>query len=302
MNYEINFSQYRHNFSLPASVVEDHLKEIDSDYLKVILLIFKNPDKNYSTGLLSNLLNLSPSKVEKAIGYWVKKGVLLGDSQAVPEQVHTVSKTAVTSAAPICDTELKYLLSSVEGLLQRPATSADVKTLTYIYEYYRLPADVILMAIQYAVERGKDSIKYIESVCIGWYDQGIVTHTQAEEYLQRMSKEQEFEGIIKKMFGISGRKLIASEEKFIASWFEKYHFPLDMIQLAYEKTVQNTGKVAFAYTNKILLNWNKKGFSTLQDVLENEGAKGYSTHHTGTRSYDIEEFEKYLDEIPKLDD
>lgn len=304
MNYEINFEHYRHNFSLPTLIVEEGLKEIDSDYLKVILLIFRNPDKNYSTGLLANLLNLSPEKTEAAIRYWVQKGVLLGGQQPKQEQVHTISQRVRPETPPLGDTELKFLLSSMEGLLQRPVTSTDVKTITYIYEYYRLPADVILMAIQYAVERGKNSIKYIESVCIGWYDQGIITHTQAEEHLQKLSKEQEFAREIKRMFGIAGRKLIPSEEKFISAWFQQYQFPLEVIELAYEKTIQNTGKVAFAYTNKILLNWHKKGYRTLEDIRRNEEGKSYRRQGGGSqsRSYDIEEFEKYLDQVPKLED
>lgn len=304
MNYQINFSNYKHNFSLPSLVVEEDFKDINSDYLKIILMIFKNPDKDYSVNLLSNLLNLSESTVNSAIRYWIQKGVLLdGEEKTIPVQVISKPKAPAVPAKPVNDSELKFLLSNMEHFLARPVTSMDVKTITYIYEYYRLPADVILMAIQYCAGKGKNSIKYIESVCIGWYDQGIVNHTLAEEYLKLSNEQKSNENKIKKMFGITGRTLIASEEKFIRTWFLEYRFDLDVIQLAYEKTVQNTGKVAFAYTNKILTNWHEKGFKTLKDILQNESPRSRKkkTSGGGNNSYDLDEYEKQLNKIPTLD-
>lgn len=304
MDYQINFAHYKQNFSLPSIIMEGDFKKMDSDYLKVILFIFRNPDKDYSCNLLSNLLALSEHTVKEALHYWMEKGVLLPGNQEPKNVVLVSEKSApmVHSGKVTQDAELQFLLSHMETILKRPATSADLKTITYIYEYYRLPADVILMAIQYAVERGRNGIKYIESVCIGWYDQGITNHTMAEAFLQQAAKRQENESKVKKLFGISERKLIASEEKYIETWFNQYQFDLDMIELAYERTIKNTGKLAFAYLNKILANWYQKGYRSLQDVLEKESG-GISVKKAGNSqtSYDMDAFEKHLNKVPTLD-
>jgi DnaD/phage-associated family protein len=304
MDYQIDFANYKTNFSLPSAIMEGDLKNLNSDYLKVILLIFRNPDKDYSVGLLSNLLALSEQTVKDALSYWKKRGLLLpGNPKEKPVQVISERKQMSVPARPVQDSELQFLLSRMETTLQRPVTSTDVKTITYIYEYYRLPADVILMAVQYAAERGKNGIKYIESVCIGWYDQGITNHSLAEAFLQQAAKRAGNENQVKKLLGISGRKLIASEEKYINTWFNEFQFTLDVIEEAYERTVQNTGKVAFAYMNKILQNWYQKGYRTLSDILKNEPSRkgGGKPSSQTENSYDIDAFEKHLDKIPTLD-
>lgn len=302
MNYKINFANYQSNFSLPRLIVDENLKEIDSDYLKIILMVFKNPDKDYSVNLLSNLLDLPEEKVTNAIRYWISKNVLLSTEDANLSINIISERKAPPQSKVVNDSELKFLLNSMETMLGRTVTSTDFKTITYLYEYYRLPADVILMAIQYCAELGKTSLKYIESVCIGWYDKGIVNHTLAEEFLKLSTQKKTNESKIKAMFGLGQRTLIQSEEKFINTWFTEFQYDLDIIQLAFEKTIKNTGKVAFAYTNKILLNWHKKGYRTLKDILEKEsGGTGKTTPGAGNNSYDIDLLDKYWDKVPTLD-
>lgn len=305
MDYKINFSHYKSNFSLPASIVGDDLKYVDSDYLKVILLIFKNPDKNYSVNLLSNLLNLPDSQVSAAIQYWMKRGVLLPGSERQEVQFHVVSeKKSIPLSKPENDSELQFLLSTIPDVLNRPMTSTDLKSITYIYEYYRLPADVILMAAQYSVEKGKNSIKYIETVCINWYDRGITTHAMAEEYLKQASKHKSNEFQIRKLFGLGERKLLPSEQKYIEAWFQEFGYGLDVIGVAYERTIQNTGKVAFAYTNKILSNWHEKGYRTVEEILQKEPSrkKPGGSGSGSNNSYDIDLLDRYWDTIPTLDE
>ena len=297
MDYQINFANYKNNFSLPRLVV-DGIQDIPSDYLKIILTIFKEPDKTYSVHLLSQLLNLSEQTVEQGISYWIGRKVLLGEPAQRPQPaVHTVSARA-TAAQPVDDWELKFLIKEMEQLLQRPLTSTDLKTITYIYEYYRLPADVILMAIQYSVDAGKRDIRYIEKVCVGWYERGLTTHAAVEAFLKQAAEYQSREAKVKALLGIRDRKLIPSEEKWIRTWLEEYQYDLDVLQLAYERTVKNTGKAALAYMNKILANWHAKGLRTLEEIQQKDGGK---RQPAGGQSYDLEMLERYWDHVPTLD-
>ena len=303
MNYQINFQNFKNNFSLPSLLFED-LQHIPSDYLKVILLIFKSPDKEYSVSLLSNLLNLQEEVVTASLQYWIEKKVLHVTERSVPEQqpavhmVHTAKQPAVSS---LNDSELRFLIGDMEQILGRTVTSTDIKTISYIYEYYRLPADVIIMAIQYAVKNEKRDIRYIEKVCINWYEQGVTSHTAVEEFLKRVTDYQQKEKQVQKLLGIADRKLIPSEEKWIRIWLEEYHFELDVIQLAYERTVKNTGKAALAYMNKILQNWHQKGLHTLEQIEQKDGGKRPVKEGDSEKSYDIDLLERYWDNVPTLD-
>lgn len=304
MDYQINFENFRTNFSLPAAIAED-LANVRSDYLKIILLIFRNPDKDYSVNLLTNLLNLPEQTVRDGLYYWISRGVLT--SKTVKAKENTVQPTVIATKeikAPVHqnDRELKFLLDSLESVLKRPVTSSDLKTISYIYDYYRLPADVILMAVQYSVDQGKNSIKYIESVCIHWYQEGITTYTAVEEYLLQAKNRRDHENQVKQIFGIAGRKLIASEEKFIRTWFEDYHFDASVIQLAFERTIKNTGKIAFAYTNRILQNWFEKGLHTVDQIQAKEPSALRKPSANLESSYDLQVLDSYLDRKPTLKD
>ncbi len=305
MNYDINFKEYKSNFTMPSLVV-DNLKEINSDYLKVILLIFKNPDKHYSINLLSNLLDIAEDVVKNAIQYWIENDVLLlSDAPVKINNVHKVAgkSNLVTEKKPHNDKELEFLLKNMEVCLNRTITSTDLKTVTYIFESYRLPADVILMAMAHCSEYGNKAIKYLEKICIDWYEKGIDNHNTAEEYLKLYTQKHENINLLKQKFGITTRNLIPSEEKFANIWFDEYNFPLDVISKAFEITIEKTGKVAFAYTNKILQNWYNNGFKNIEDVNTNTAGakKNNNNNNSQDNSYDIDWLDKYWDTVPKLD-
>ncbi len=185
----------------------------------------------------------------------------------------------------------------MESILSRPITSAEHKTVVHILEFLRLPADVILMAIEYCVSIDKVNARYIEKVCTTWADNGINTHELAEQYLNLLKQSRLNEMKVQKIFGIESRNLIDSERNFINRWLNEFKFNVDIIKLAYEKTINAIGKLAFPYINKILLSWYEKGYKTLEDVETNELPKKTEKKST---SYDIDELDRFWDNVPKL--
>ena len=69
-----------------------------------------------------------------------------------------------------------------------------------------------------------------------------------------------------------------------------------MIILAYDEMANHTGKLSFAYIDKVLSNWNKKGIKTAADIekeAEEYGKNQKSAGKNGSSqnaSYDIDEF------------
>ena len=302
MTYQINFEAYSNNFSIPAAIVGDDFASVDADTLKVILLIFKNADKNYSPNLLSNLLNLPEPKVDEAIRYWVGKGLLRErEIETIAPAAIAISKHAPVPPMPRSapSGELSFLVECMENQLRRPVTSVEYKSVVHILEYIRLPADVVLMAIEYCVSIGKMNARYLEKVCAGWADNGITTHELAEQYLSYLKQSRQNEAAVQKLFGIESRALIESEREHIARWFGEFRYGLDMIGLAYEKTIASIGKLSFPYLNKILQTWKEKGYQTLEDVQANEGGRK-PAGRAGSASYDIDELDRYWDNVPKM--
>ena len=69
-----------------------------------------------------------------------------------------------------------------------------------------------------------------------------------------------------------------------------------MIILAYDEMANHTGKLSFAYIDKVLMNWHKKGIKTPSDIEketeEYSKAKKSADRNISSQnaSYDIDEF------------
>lgn len=299
MTYKINFEAYSNNFALPQSILDDDFDKLNIVDLKIILLIFKNSNKNYSVNLLSNLLTVSEAEVKTSLDIWVKKGILIDTpKEKIQSDVVVLSKLSQSAALPnkTASAELTFLLDSMEDRLKRPITSVEHKSMIHILEYLKLPADVIMMAIEYCVSVDKVNARYLEKVCTSWADNAINTHELAEQYLNILKQSSKNEEKVKKIFGISNRSLIDSEKENILRWFGEYKFNTEIIKLAYEKTISTINKLSFPYINKILSSWNEKGYKTIEDITLNE----YSKVQKEKTSYDIDALDKFWDKVPKL--
>jgi len=88
-------------------------------------------------------------------------------------------------------------------------------------------------------------------------------------------------------------------------WVKDYRFSLDIIKLACEKTVENTGKVSLSYAEKILSSWHKKGVKSVEDAekadekpqtkpsVKHSAPKNVFTNYT-QKVYTDEEIEEIL--------
>lgn len=295
MAYKINFEVYKNNFTLPQEIVGDDFAKLNGDYLKIILLIFKHSDKSYSENLLSNLLNISMEQVTKGINYWISKGVLMQNDEPVKAPIVLAPKKSAPPK-PHSNSELTYIMDFMESCLKRPVTTVEYKSIMQILEFLKLPADVIIMAIEHCLSLDKLNTRYLEKVCTSWAENGITNHAAAELFLKQFSDAKSSEGKVKKLFGINDRALIESERNYIAKWFNEYHSSLEMIKFAYEKTISAINKPAFPYIDKILKTWHEKGYTTIGDVKK-EGSPQKTADNS---SYDIDEIDKFWDEVPKL--
>ena len=108
------------------------------------------------------------------------------------------------------------------------------------------------------------TIRALEKECYIWANQGITTLPLASDYISRKLSELEPESQIKRVLQLD-RPLADSEREYIHAWLQ-WGFPADSIRAAYEKTLMATGKLAWRYMNKVLLNWHEKGLHTPGEI------------------------------------
>ncbi len=161
--------------------------------------------------------------------------------------------------------EIAFLFKSAEGLLKRVLTFDDQRTILWFYDHLGMPADIIIMLIAYCCSIGKSNMGYIEKAALDWHGKSIVTHEQAESEVLLMQKEYSYEGRIRTLFRL--QNISSSQRKYICEW-ARADIPLDLAELAYDKTLDKKNKADFPYINGILMKWRKNGISDVSSALE----------------------------------
>lgn len=175
------------------------------------------------------------------------------------------------------DGAFSVILSEAAQVIGHTLNSNDMKTLFGVYDYLALPAEVILELLNYCAElfherygeSRRPSMRTIEKEAHIWAEREILTLDQAEDYIRAQKDRRSRVGQIKSLLNIFGRDLSTTEAKYVSSWIDM-GFEDDMLSIALDRTVTNTGGLKWAYMNKILLSWQEKGIRCAADVEDKD--------------------------------
>jgi DnaD/phage-associated family protein len=115
-------------------------------------------------------------------------------------------------------------------------------------------------------------MRQIEKEGYAWANREILTIEQAEEYIAGSERRRERLAQTARAVGITDRAPGTTEAKFLSEWIDM-GFDDEMIELAYDKTLTNTGGLKWGYMNGILKSWHEKGLHTPQDVREKDARR-----------------------------
>ena len=193
--------------------------------------------------------------------------------------------SADLAAAAQSQPDFKNLVSFAEQRLEKVMNTSELARLYSFLDYLKMPLDVVILVIEDCASRDKKSLRYITKVLTSFQDEGIDTYDKAEAYFVARKESASYEGKIKNLFGLT-RKLTKSEEECITLWRTTFEFSDEMLNLAYEKTVNAAKNPTIKYMHKILENWHASGFTTPADV---EGGAS-SPAAKAEKSYDVDDF------------
>ena len=309
--------------AVPSEIIDEHIGKASGLYIKVILYILRT--NKIDPPVIAAVLSVPVSDVEEAIRYWTSNGILpaeevdrqlnAGKKQQPIHQKqnenHESSGTGdITGFKVSADREeVRFLLTTAEQILGRPLSSTEQKGFVFFLEEYDLPADVIVMAVEFCCMHERGNYRYISKLLAGWYEQGINTHPLAEEYIRNQTERLSREAEVMEAFGIKNRGLTTANRKYIMQWYQDYGFNIEIIRMAYERAVDQIGQASFPYIGKILQNWHKMGFKTPEDILRGDvkktttgtGGGKSSSSASGSPSYDVEAFARQGFDLPDLD-
>ena len=184
-----------------------------------------------------------------------------------------------------------FLFKQCEKLYGRPLKHNEQNTVMLILEDTCLPAEVALILINYCFSVNKAKPAYMRKTALDWSESEINTIDKAEERVAQLKNLNDAVSRFKKMFEVTSA-FSEQQKNMIDKWVNAYSFGDEMIEEAYQLTLNGTGKLSFPYMNKILEDWHSKGFKDVNQVSKEKSA--VQKKNGDDSSFDIAEIEKMI--------
>ena len=172
------------------------------------------------------------------------------------------------------DSELAALMEEAQMILGKTLSSGDAATLLMLRDTYGVPAEVLIMIIQYCASVDKGNMHAVEKEAINWSDEGIVTMEQADEKIKDLTERREAWNRVSRVFGF---KNVGSPTKkqleFASRWTAEWKFSDEMLREAYERCVDAKGIYEMNYINGILSNWYKNKIFNMDELRSADAAR-----------------------------
>lgn len=308
MAYTIDFGPWGSIFAVPAAVADRHLKFCSEAQLKVLLLALRQGQSPVDTAGIAGRLGLTEAEVDDCLQYWQEAQLFTEENAPQPEKAgpapaeppkKTVEEgvTTIRSRGHLSPGEVNALLredkrfaglaAELEKARGSVLSPSEREILAYLCGSLELTPEYLLVAAAYCRDRGKKKMSYLEKMVAGWLEEGIDTYEKAEVHIRRLTRQEDDEGRIRRLFGLPERALTAREKACINRWCGEYMTPDALIKLAYDRAVEATGKVSFAYIDKVLAAWTAKGITTVEAAEAERTAAQKAA--AGEYSFDIGE-------------
>ncbi len=295
-------------FSYPSGVLNlpDHITPLlaKADKLSLCALIYfaKHPDCDAATLcaiMRADGVLCSEVQLQRALHFWQQNGVLRDkeDALAVPAVPKKVTELPVYGSDELAEkltegeSRLGLLADECQKMAGKMFTPTDLSRLVSLVDYLELSCDYVKRLYAYCIAKEKRNIGYLQKTAQNLYDEGVRTEDDLAAYLEAKAKSETLEGKLRTLFGLGERSLSTKEKSFVAAWVEA-DYAQELLQLAYDITIDATGKAAFAYMDKILQNWKAAGITTAKDAQAAQQAHASKTQSVKEKgkSFETDDF------------
>ncbi|MCR4719862.1 MAG: DnaD domain protein [Firmicutes bacterium] len=293
--------------------VKNHLPEANATFVKIYiyLLMLASCKASEPFSEIAKTLGILESDLVNAIDYWKDKGLLTSNGDSVSFGIFKSFPQVSESAQPSENTqksaeniaeiissngELADMFMLAQEIFGKTITEKDMQTIYWFFSDLKMPAEVILMLIEYCVSKGKNRMSYIEKVAVSWNEMGLNNVEAVTNYLKSEEQKTGFLYSARKLMGIADRNLSQIEEQYLTKWHNDFMMSEEMIALAYEYCIIQTAKLSFPYMDKIITRWNTEGITTVaQAEADNKKFKNRSRSKDtafGDNTYDSDSLER----------
>lgn len=268
--------------------IDDFMASANGEYIKEYLFLMRHEGEEVTVSMIADALNHTEADVARALSYWKKAGVLSEEAVSKPEVSPAVSETACSGRpaeavkkeipSPTAsrksytpdqisglagDEDFSQLLYIAQKYMNKVFTQRECEVFAYLYDGLHMPAELLEYVVEYCVQGGHTSIRYIETVAISWHEKGFKTVDDAKNNALTFSKDS---FAVMRAFGLSDRNPGDSEREYMDKWFRTYGFTKELVMEACSRTLTATHSPSFPYTDKIIEGWKKAGARTMEDI------------------------------------
>ncbi len=282
---------FKSSFKVNATVIsndfiDEYMAAANGEYVKEYLYLMRHEGEAVTVSMIADALNHTEADVARALSYWKKAGVLREEIPEAQKESPAVSETAcagsgsaeqkipeqsqkrqVYSPEKIStlagDEDFSQLLYIAQKYLNKVFTQRECEVFAYLYDGLHMTAELLEYVVEYCVQGGHSSIRYIETVAISWHEKGFRTIDDAKSYAVTFSKDL---FAVMKAFGLNDRKPGELERDFMDRWFRVYGFARELVVEACNRTLTATHTPSFQYADKILEGWKKAGVRSMEEI------------------------------------
>lgn len=259
--------------SLPAKDAETLFALGDGDCALLYLFVLRSGG-TLDIAAAARTLRRSAAQVELTARRLSDAGLLSGGNVPLPGPDELpVYRTEDILRRSADDGAFRALLGECQRILGHTLSSADLNTLFGIYDRLGMTPETILLLIHHCADRLRrrygegrlPTMRAIEKEAFYWANREILTAPQAEEYLAELARRDEEMEKVRHALSLTGRDLTPTERKYIESWLSM-GYGTEALAIAYDRTVVGTGKLAWAYMDKIVKSWYAKKLFTAAEI------------------------------------
>lgn len=288
--------------------IDYYLADANDAQIKVYLYLIRMLTSNQITSIsdIADKFNHTEKDVCRALRFWETKGLLSldYDQQGSIKGIHLIPPKVqkkesdhgfvpFVTVVPAMDTssstkpafekphyslddlkefksreKTEEIICIAEQYLKKTLSSNDLLSIFFITDTLQFSVDLIDHLLQYCVEKGKRDFRYIEKVAVKWAEEGVTTVADATNVSAKYNKD------VYTIMNALGKTASPTpkEVEYINRWINEFHFSLDIILEACERTVLATDKHRLEYANKILTSWHSANVRTKSDIAANDSS------------------------------
>ncbi len=295
--------------NLPHDAV-NYLKSATRDELAALIALLACPRggeyESYADEA-AGAAGITNAQLSAALSFWRGTGIIGFEAEPSrePEPTEAAAKAAPAKReAPVkkrgtpemtgeeaealieASPERRSLLDECQQAIGHMFNSTEAAIVLSMREYLGVDDEYILLLVAYCARHGKRGVKYVETMAYSMVERGIETSVQLDEYLSWREASQTTEGKLRTLLGMERSSFSPKQREMFERWSRTFGYGFEMMEAAYNATVDAIGKPSMPYMNKVLESWHSLGYSTPDEVRS--GGGGRKPDATGT--FDTNDF------------